>query len=430
MQSSCTSPVDNELLSAEQRERIQRLKIMILVFAAIMLNYIDRQVIALLKPMLQSHFGWTNLSYSYMTMAYQLAAAFAFLGSGWLIDRVGLKRGFALGVGVWSAAGMLQAAASTVAGFMGSLGVLGAAEAIGTPAQVKTAATYFPVKDRSMMIGIGNMASNCGAIVAPLVIVPLALWLGWRAPFLIAGGLGYVWILFWLRVRHPREVEDASADREASPISWLAMIGDRRQWAVIVAKCFSDNVWWFLLFFIPDLLHRSFGLPEHALAMRVSAAYVLAALGSLYGGWLPSVLLRRGWSVNRSRKTSLLVFALLITIVPLALLFHTSWVAAAILGVALFAHQGFSTNVFGMSADLFPAQVVGTAVGIGAFAGNLSGMVMLWAAGWSLDHGHGYAPLLFVCAGSYLVAFLLLNLFVPRIESSGKSSFYSQAIVH
>lgn len=390
--------------------------IVVLVFAAIMLNYVDRQVIALLKPTLQVQFGWTNQSYSHMAAAYQFAAAIAFLGTGWFIDRVGLRSGFAWGVGVWSIAGMLHAAVSTVSGFVGARLVLGAAEAVGTPAQVKTAALYFPIEERSMMIGIGNMASNCGAIVAPLAIPPLAAWLGWRAAFLVSGALGVVWVFVWMTVRHPRAV-GVSPTSERTRAPWLLMVRDRRQWAIIAAKCFSDEVWWFLLFFIPDLLHRRFGLAQETLGGPVALAYTFAALGSLSGGWLPSLLLRKGWPLNRARKVSLLLCALLIVPVPLVLLAGSGWTAAVILGVALFAHQGFSTNVFGMSADLFPPGVVGTAVGIGAFAGNLSGMAMLEGAGWSLDHGYGYAPLLCICAVSYLLATALVQILVPVLHS-------------
>ncbi|HEY4358596.1 MAG TPA: MFS transporter [Acidobacteriaceae bacterium] len=407
---------------AEGRIRRQRHVIIVLVFAAIMLNYIDRQVIALLKPMLQTQFGWSNQDYSHMAAAYQFAAAIAFLSTGWFIDRVGLRRGFAWGVGVWSLAGMWHGLVYSVSGFVGARLVLGAAEAVGTPAKVKTAALYFPVEERSMMIGVGNMASNCGAILAPLAILPLAAWLGWRAAFLVSGGLGLVWVVLWTVVKHPPALALSGAAVHGTSVPWAKMLRDRRQWAIIAGKCFSDEVWWFLLFFIPDLFHRRFGLEQSALGGPVALAYTLAALGSLSGGWLPSVLLRRGWPLNRARKMSLLIPALLILPTPLVLKAGNAWVAALILGVALFAHQAYSTNVFGMSADLFAPRIVGTAVGIGAFAGNLSGMAMLETAGWSLDHGHGYAPLLWVCAISYLVATALIQVFVPVISVNTETS--------
>ncbi len=384
-----------------------------LAFTAIMLNYVDRQIIALLKPTLQVEFGWSNRDYSHMASAFQFSAAIAFLGTGWFIDRVGLRRGFAFGVGVWSLAGMAHAAVTTVGGFVGARMVLGAAEAIGTPAQVKTAAVYFPPEQRTMMLGIGNMAANFGAVVAPLAIPPLALRFGWRSTFLIAGGLGLIWVALWLIVRPPPEAEGAAV--EGARVPWLSMLRDRRQWALVAAKTFSDEVWWFLLFFTPDLFNRRFGLSQGSLGLPVAFIYLMAALGSLSGGWLPSRLLMRGVSADRARKGSMLVYALLILPVPLLVFTHSAWAGAGMLGLALFAHQGFSTNVFGMTADIFPSRMVGTAIGIAAFAGNLSGMAMIETAGWSLDRGYGYAPLLTLCGVSYLLALFLVQLLVPQI---------------
>ena len=371
----------------------------------------------MLKPLLEQEFGWSNRDYSHMASAFQLSAAVAFLGTGWFIDRIGLRRGFAIGVGTWSLAGMAHAFVATVGGFVTARAALGVAESIGTPAQVKTAATYFPPEKRSLMLGIGNMAANFGAVVAPLSIPPLALWLGWRAAFLIAGGLGLLWVIAWLAVTPRTEpVSAAAVDGPAQRLPWASLLRDRRQWAIIAAKAFSDQCWWFLLFFMPDLFHRVFGLSQGELGVPIALVYTLAALGSLSGGILPTWLLARGVEMNRARKGSMLLYALLI--VPAALVLHVdnAWAAAGLLGLALFAHQGFSTNVFGMTADIFPARMIGTAIGIGAFAGNLSGMAMIEAAGFSLERGYGYAPLLYVCAGSYLAGLLLIQLLVPKLQ--------------
>ncbi|WP_242097548.1 MFS transporter [Sphingomonas sp. CROZ-RG-20F-R02-07] len=400
----------------EERVDARRWAIVALAFAAIMLNYVDRQVIALLKPMLQADFAWSDRDYSHMASAFQFCAAVSFLGTGWFIDRIGLRKGFAIGVATWSLAGMAHALVGSVAGFVGVRALLGAAESIGTPAQVKTAGIYFPPERRSLMLGIGNMASNFGAVVAPLSIPPLALWLGWRAAFLLTGGLGLVWVVIWLIVTSragptTTPADDAPADR----VPWGAMLRDRRQWAIIAAKALSDQCWWFLLFFMPDLFHRLFNLSQGALGLPIAFIYLLAALGSLSGGLLPTWLLARGIGMDRARKGSMLVYAVLILPVPLVLLTDNAWVAASLLGLALFAHQGFSTNVFGMTADIFPSRMIGTAIGIGAFAGNLTGMAMLEAAGFSLDNGYGYAPLLILCGGSYLVGLALVQLLVPHL---------------
>jgi ACS family hexuronate transporter-like MFS transporter len=387
-----------------------RWAILALVFGAVMLNYVDRQILALLKPMLQGEFRWSDRDYAHMASAFQFAAALAFLGTGWFLDRVGLRRGFALGVALWSLAGMAHAFATTVTQFVAARAVLGAAESIGTPAAVKSAATFFPPAERSRALGIGNTAPNFGAILTPLLIPALALAVGWKGSFLVAGGLGLVWVAVWLRyvpaaagVRGPR-----------SDVPWLHLLRDRRTLAIAVAKVLSDQVWWFLLFWTPDLFHRQFGLEQGALGLPVALAYSLAALGAISGGWVPGWLLARGWAPDKVRHATLLGYALLVLPIPLVLVASNPWIAALLLGLALFAHQGFSTNVFGLATDTIPANRVGSVIGIGAFAGNLAGMAILELAGWSLDNGHGYAPMFWIAAFSYLAGALLVRWILPR----------------
>lgn len=384
-----------------------------LVFVAIVLNYVDRQILALLKPTLETQFGWTDRDYSHMASAFQFAAAIAFLGTGWFIDKVGLRIGFAIGVAVWSLAGMAHALVTTVAGFVGARVVLGTAESIGTPAAVKTAATYFNAKERSIVLGLGGIAPNVGAILTPLLVPLMAVLWGWQAAFLIAGGLGLVWVVVWLSVRIPEQPNAPSVGAETIP--WHRLLADRRQWALILGKALTDQVWWFLLFFMPDLFHRLFGLSQGTLGLPVAFVYFLAALGGITGGFLPAWLLSRAWTMNAARKTSMLIYALLVVPVPTLVGVDSAWAAALILGLALFAHQGFSTNLFGIATDIFPARLVGSAIGIGAFAGNLSGMAMIEFAGWSLTTGRGYMPMMLVCAATYLVALATIHLILPRI---------------
>lgn len=387
-----------------------------LVFVAIVLNYVDRQILALLKPTLQAEFHWSDRDYSHMASAFQFAAAIAFLGTGWFIDKVGLRPGFALGVGVWSLAGMAHAFVSSVAGFVGVRAVLGVAESIGTPAAVKTAATYFEPRERSIALGLGGIAPNVGAILTPLLIPLMALMMGWKATFLIAGGLGLVWVVVWLAVRLP---EQPQSDADAPAMAWSALLTDRRQWAIILGKALTDQVWWFLLFFLPDLFHRVFGLDQSALGLPVALVYAMAAVGGITAGFLPAALMGRGWSVNAARKVTMLIYAVMVLPVPLLIQAQSPWLAAFIVGVALFAHQGFSTSLFGLTTDVFPARVVGSAIGIGAFAGNLSGMAMIEFTGWSLDAGHGYLPMLLICAFTYLAALGVIHLLLPRFTAIG-----------
>ena len=397
-------------------ERDRRWIITVLIFVAIMLNYVDRQIIALLKPTLQAEFDWSDRDYSHMASAFQFAAAVSFLGTGCFIDRVGLRRGFAIGVGAWSIAGMAHALATTVGGFVAVRAALGVAESVGTPAMVKSAATYYTPSERSTVLGIANMAPNIGAVVTPLAIPPLALLLGWHATFLIAGGLGLVWVVVWLAVRVP-PVPAPPVVMEKAPQGWTHLLRDRREWAVIAAKALTDQVWWFLLFFMPDLFSRVFRLGQGTLGLPVALVYAMAACGALSGGWLTSRMIARGASLNAARKGAMLIYACLIVPVPLVLYVGSPWAAAGLLGMALFAHQGFSTNVFGFATDVFPARIIGSAIGIAAFAGNLAGMGMIEFAGWSLDSGRGYAPMLAICAGAYLAALLAIHLLVPRIEA-------------
>lgn len=383
-----------------------------LIFVAIMLNYVDRQILALLKPTLEARFDWSDGDYANMGTGFQFATAIAFLGTGWFIDRVGLKRGFAIGVGAWSLAGMAHAIVTTVAGFVGARIVLGLAESMGTPAAVKTAATYFNHRDRQMVLGIGNTAPSIGAIVTPLAIPALAVAFGWQAAFLVAGGLGLVWVVIWLAIRVRPVVADAA---ESVRPSWIGIARKRETVTIAIAKVLSDQVWFFMLMWLPDLFHRLFGLKQGTLGLPVALVYVFAACGSLTGGFLPARLMAANWSVNRARKTAMLVYALLILPIPLVMYLSSPWTAALLLGLGLFAHQGFSTNVFGLTTDIVPAQEAGTTIGIAAFCGNFCSIGMIQFSAYSLGHGWGYAPMLAICACSYLVALGVVQLLIPKI---------------
>ncbi len=392
--------------------------IVAMVFFAIMLNYVDRQILALLKPTLESEFRWSDQDYANMVSAFQFSAAVAFLGTGWFIDRVGLRIGFALGVAVWSLAGMAHAFATGVIGFVVARMVLGAAESIGTPAAVKSAATYFTQKERSIALGVGNTAPNVGAIVTPLLIPLIAVALGWRAAFLIAGGLGLVWVAVWFAIR----VQPVSVEGEQpTPIAWTTLLRDRKTLALAIAKVLSDQVWFFMLSWLPDLFHRLFGLPQGTIGLPVALVYVFAALGALTGGWLPTWMMARGWSVNRARKTTLLIYAVLILPVTMVLFVSSPWSAALLLGLGLFAHQGFSTNLFGLATDVFPARAVGSVIGMAAFCGNMWSIGLIQLAAYSLSRGWGYGPLLAICSGSYLLALLFIHLLIPKIVAVDES---------
>ena len=386
-----------------------------LLFVAIALNYVDRQVLALLKPTLERQFGWGDQDYARLGVAFQVTAAVAYAGVGWFVDRVGVRRALGLGVGVWSTAGIAHAFAATIGQFVAARIVLAAAETVGTPAAVKSAAIYLPVRERSFALGLGNTAPNIGAIVTPLLIPPFAQAFGWQAAFLVTGGLGFVWLLFWIVGTRGLVPVDVSVP-ERSPTNWRALLTDRRTWAVIGAKLFSDLGWFFLLFFLPDFFARVFGMSQDTLGGPTALAFAFAAAGALSSGLVFPALLARGASMNGARKGSMLGYALLMLPLPLAIVASGPWAAAVVIGVGLFAHQGFSTNVFGLAADAVPVARVGTVIGLGAVAGNLAGAAMIAFAGWSLAHGHGYWPMLATVAGAYLAALLWVQVLLPVIR--------------
>lgn len=391
-----------------------------LIFFATALNYVDRQVLALLKPMLEAEFGWSDQQFAHLGSSFQISAAIALLGVGWFVDRFGVRFAYGAAVAVWSIAGMGHAIAMTVQQFVGARVTLAVAESVNTPAAIKAAATYLPLKERSLGIGLINTAPNIGAILTPLLIPPFALAFGWKAAFLVTGGLGLVWLAFWIvGTRRLKPVtSNAGSMNAVGGVRWSELLRDRRTWAVIGAKALTDLVWWFMLFWMPDFFARQFGMAQGTLGYPVALIYVLAAIGAISSGALFPILLSKGLSINRARKLSMFLFALMILPAPLALQAGSPWTAALLIGMALFAHQGFSTNIFGMTADIVPTARVASVIALGAIAGNLSGTGMIEFAGWSLSSGVGYWPMFAICAVAYLAALAWIHLLVPNLRPS------------
>ncbi|RJF90585.1 MFS transporter [Sphingomonas cavernae] len=387
-----------------------------LLFLGNALNYVDRQVLALLKPTLEIEFGWTDSDYAHLGSTFQIAAAFALLGVGWFVDRLGVRLAYGIAIVVWSAAGMAHALAMSVQQFVAARVVLAIGESVSTPAGIKTAATYLPLKQRNMAIGLINTAPNIGAIITPLLIPPLAIAFGWKAAFLLTGALGFIWLAFWLPAT--RNLKPLGDTPERAPVNWGPLLRDRRTWAVVGAKAFTDCVWWFVLFWMPDFFSRSFNMGQGELGWPIAIIFTLAALGAITSGALYPIMLSRGYSVNKARKSSMLLFALAVLAMPLALTTANPWLAAMFIGVGLFAHQGFSTNIFGMTADIIPPLRVATVIAFGAVAGNLSGTAIIEFAGWSLGNGLGYGPLFAICSVAYLCALGLVHVILPRLQLS------------
>ncbi len=401
--------------------KLDRRFLLAMLIVASILNYADRQIIAILKPMLQEDLHWTDADYGHLAATFQLSAAIAFLFTGWFTDRVGLKIANPLAVGSWSLAAMAHGLAHTVAQFTIARVALGATEALGTPTGVKTIAAAFDSRSRSLALGLFNAASNIGAVVTPLFVPFLAAAVGWRNTFAIVGGVGLIWVVVWFasgagksEVFKPRPADPAQPTPEK--VRWSDVFRDRATWAIMGAKALFDQVWWFLLFWTPDLFHRVFGLDMKAFAAPLAVIYLIAAAGSLIAGAIVNRLLARGWSVDRARKTVMLVCALLVLPAPLVLHAPSPWIATLLLGMTLAAHQGFSVNVFGIITDVVPAQRVGTVTSLGALAGNLSGMAVLQLAGMLLTSGVGYLPLFLMAAFAYLLALAWIHLWLPTLR--------------
>ena len=406
-------------MSADPRRRL----LVALLFAGTALNYVDRQVLALLKPTLVATFGWDDQAYAHLGSAFQLTTAGALLAVGWLVDRFGVRRAYGAAVAAWSLAGIAHAFAATIGQFVAARIALAAAESVNTPAAVKAAARYLPTRERSLGLGIINTAPNIGAILTPLLIPPFAVAFGWQAAFLVTGALGLVWLLAWWPATRWLDEPAPSTGAPATPRAdgpgtpWRVVLTDRRTWAIAGAKGLSDMVWWFLLFWTPDLFSRAFGLPQGTLGAPIALIYALAALGALSSGALFPRLLARGVSLNRARKGSMLAYGVLVLPVPLALGTDDPWLAAFLIGVALFAHQGFSTNLFGFATDVVPAARMATVIAVGAVCGNVAGMGMIEFTGWSLTRGFGYLPLFLLSAMAYVLATGWIHALVPEIRA-------------
>lgn len=403
--------------------RVRRWLIILLFFGTI-INYVDRQVLSLLKPTISAEYGWGDAEFAHFASASQLAAASALLFVGWIIDRFGVRLAYGAAVALWSVAGMAHAVAQTVTQFVTARVALVAFEAVNTPAAVKAAAIYLPIRQRTMGMGIVNTAPNIGNIIAPLTVVPFAVAFGWKAAFIVTGLLGFVWLAFWIygtaRLRPLPRAAAAPAGPQRS--SYREAFGDRKTWAIAGAKAITDMFWWFFTFWLPDLFHKVFQLSQAELVGPTALAFTLAAVGALTAGKLFGMLLGTGRSVNSARKTGMLLYGLIILPIPLALTVDSAWTAAAIIGLGLFAHQGFSTNIFGFAADAVPARRVATVMAIGAIAGNVAGFGIQEATGALLTSGIGYAPLFAAAAVAYLIALAWIHLLVPRIVAEDETT--------
>ncbi len=400
-----------------------------LLFFAATVNYMDRQVIGLLKPILQIQFGWTEVGYSNIVFAFQLAYAAGLLFVGKLIDKLGTRKGFSLAVFLWSLSAMAHAAAGSVFQFAAARFSLGLSEAGSFPASVKAVAEWFPKRERALATGIFNSGTNIGAIVTPLLVPWITYRFGWRMAFIATGALGLVWILAWLAVYHrPEEdnlvsaaelayIQSDPAD-EAVTIPLRSLLMLRQAWAVALGKFFTDPIWYVYLFWMPDFLSRNLGLDLRAMALPLFVIYSGASLGSVSGGWLSSFLLNRGWTLNASRKTALLACALAVTPIMIAARTTNAWLAVSLIALAAGAHQGWSANIYTLASDMFPRSAVASVVGFASMAGAIGGMLIAKAVGYILQRTGSYVSVFMLAGLAYLVALCFVQALAPRLKAA------------
>ena len=412
-----------------------RWTIVSLLFLATTINYIDRQILSLIKPILDDELGWSNEEFGMVNSAFQGAYAVGLLFFGWFVDKFGEKIGYSVSIVAWSIAAMGHAFVSSVNGFFAARTALGLGEAGNFPSAVKATATWFPQRERAFATTLFNAGTNVGPIVAPAIVPWIALAYGWQTTFIVAGVAGLLWLLLWIpfytqpeknKFVSQGELQFIQSDRPdvstGPKSSWLGLLKYRQTWSFIVAKFMTDPVWWFFLIWLPDYFKKTRGLDIKESWVHLVSIYTIITVLSLFGGWLPGYLAKRGWSVTRARKTGFFIFALCF----LPIFFVTSvedWPAVFLIGLAGAAHQAWSANLFTTASDMFPKYAIGSVVGIGGMAGAIGGMLFPVFSGRLLDiftaRGNvtgGYTVLFTICAFAYLVAFAIHHALAPRFE--------------
>lgn len=415
-----------------------------LVFFATTINYLDRQVISLLKPTLEKEFSWTESDYANIVVAFQFAYAIGMVSVGRIIDKIGTKSGYAFTLIFWSIASILHALSTGTASFMIYRAFLGFTEAGNFPAAIKTVAEWFPQKERAYAAGIFNSGANVGAIIAPVVVPWLAINYSWQVAFVATGAVGFIWLIFWALLYeipakhkklsgaeyqyiHSDVLDEVPAETAVSiKTSWSTLLGYKQAWAYILGKFFTDGIWWFMLFWLPAFLKAEYGLQGMQVSMPIAVVYTMAGIASIFGGWLPMWFVKHnGWTIIKARKTSMFIYACF----PLLVIFsqaagsYQMWYAIIIIGMAASAHQAWSANLYTTVSDMFPKRLVASVIGLGGMVGSIGGMGVAKGAGLLFDHyktlGHiqtGYYIMFLISGLAYLVAwFIMFRVLVPKM---------------
>lgn len=421
-----------------------RWTVVALLFFATTINYLDRQVLGLLKPALEVEFGWTETDYATIVMAFSAAYALGLLFYGGFVDKIGTKLGYTISIIVWSIAAMFHAAARSTLGFILARASLGLGEAGNFPVAIKATAEWFPKKERALATGIFNSGANIGAVVAPIMVPWILGAYGWEEAFIITGAIGFIWLIFWWFMYEipskkkgiskaeydyihsddkEEEQEVQTDDRPTGASGWLKLFGIRQTWAFVFGKFLTDPVWWFFLFWLPSYFASNFDLDLKKPSLHLAILYTATTIGSIGGGYLSGYFIKKGMPVFKARKTAMLLFAIIVIPIVFAQYCTNIWQAVALISLAAAAHQAWSANIFTTASDMFPKKAVSSVVGIGGMAGSVGGILFPLFVGYILDNAKaagnintGYNFIFIVCGFAYLLAWLIMHFFTPRME--------------
>jgi ACS family hexuronate transporter-like MFS transporter len=406
-----------------------RWRILALLFFATTINYIDRQVIGILKPFIADDLGWSEADYGYIVTAFQIAYAIGLITTGRILDKLGTRIGYLWAIVIWSIAGMAHAAARGVTSFAAARFALGIGESANFPAAVKSVAEWFPKKERAFAAGLFNSGSTVGAIIAPVIVSGITLAMGWQWAFIITGLLGFIWIIFWLlwyqapekhRKISKKELDHILQDDEekesAKSIRWVELFKYKQTFAICLTRFISDWVWWFFLFWIPDFLSKAHGINLKEVVLPLIVIYAVSSVGGIAGGWISSNFIKRGKSIDFARKTTILMCALIV--LPIMLISHTAnlWIAVGLIAIAAAGHQGWASNIFTIVSDIYPKKAVGSMMGLSGFAGAVGGALSATFVGLLLESTGSYFFIFLVASSVYIINWLILKLSIKQIQ--------------
>lgn len=407
----------------------RRWVICFLLFTAVVINYVDRQMLGVLKPAMGKELGWTEQNYADIVFYFQAAYALSYLAFGAIVDRVGAKIGYGVAFFLWQIAHIAHGFASGLGSFFAVRIALGIGEGGNFPGGIKAVTDWFPKKERALATGVFNAGSNIGAVITPIIAPAIMVLWGWQAAFIATGVVGMLWLLAWILVyKNPRDdkrvnaaelahIEQDPADTEKK-VGWLLVLGKKETWAYAIGKFLIDPVWWMLLFWLPDFFNKTFELKTTDILYMTALAvvYLISDVGSVGGGWLSSRFMNLGWTLNRARKMTMLILAVCALPYLLVTHVHNLWGAILIIGWLAAVHQAFSANLYTLPGDVFPRKAVGSVIGIGGMVGGIGGMIMAKGVGKALSTTLGYPAIFAVCAFIYLAAILAVHLLSPKME--------------